>query len=178
MHLSLEIEDRTKAADLLAKLIDDQRLRHESEIASFEDEQQKSLREFIADSKQSQNKLSNDNESLAAKKKDLESQINDLVAKKKDAEASKKNNLDTIRLGIAETKEKAHTAHREQKAQREREWFDKRVSEINKLTWKGNMAKLVSSHLANLKPHCFSSSLTHRHTAQYRTPNTKAQRAL
>ncbi|KAL7526465.1 hypothetical protein ACHAXR_001501, partial [Thalassiosira sp. AJA248-18] len=149
VHLSLEIEDRTKSADLLSQLIGDQKSRHDGEVTNFEQEQTAFLQKFTEESKESQAMISHVTKSLVQRKKTLESQINELSAKKQDVEYSKKKNLDAVKRGICETKEIARKAYKQEKSQREKSWFDGRVSEIHKLTWKGiqpNVERLARKH--------------------------------
>ena len=141
VHLSLEIEDRTKSADLLQQLINDQSTRHESEVTNFEKEQDAFLQKITTESKESQTKISHITESLIQRKKTLENQVNELLAKKQDAEYTKKKNLDAVRRDITEAKESAYKEYKQERSQREKAWFDRRVSEIHKLTWKGSHRK-------------------------------------
>ena len=48
---------------------------------------------------------------------------------------TKKKNIDAARRDITEDKESAQKAYEQERSQREKAWFDGRVSEIPKLTW-------------------------------------------
>lgn len=137
IHLSLEIEDRTKSAELLRQLVQDQSARHESEVAKFEKEQDAILQKLKAETEEMQTELSRTNESLIQRKKALEREVRELSARKKDTENAVKKNLDEVRREIAEAKESAYSAYKQERSQREKAWFDGRAAEINKLTWKG-----------------------------------------
>ena len=60
--------------------------------------------------------------------------MNELQAKQKNAEISKKKNIENVRREVAEAKAKAHSEFKQERAEREKAWFDRRVSEINRLT--------------------------------------------
>mmetsp|Transcript_18110 Transcript_18110/g.37847 ORF Transcript_18110/g.37847 Transcript_18110/m.37847 type:complete len:156 (+) Transcript_18110:132-599(+) len=145
VHLSLEIDDRTKSVELIRQLIEDQSARHEREVANFEKQQDVVLQEMTAENKDTETKLSRMNESLMQRKKALECQMNELSKQQEAVEYSKKKKLDDVRRDIAVAKESAYNAYRQEKAQREKAWFDGRVSEIHKLTWKGVCVAVCSS---------------------------------
>ena len=149
VHLSLEIEDRTKSAELLSQLINDQSSRHACEISNLENDQMASLQKLASEIREITNSLSHTNQSLDERKKALETQRDNLLAAHQQAEYAKKKNLDTIRQASAKAKDIAHQEFKEEKSLREKAWFDARVSEINKLTWKGiepNVQRLVRKH--------------------------------
>ncbi|KAL3767650.1 hypothetical protein ACHAW5_006888 [Stephanodiscus triporus] len=149
VHLSLEIEDRTKSVELLSQLINDQSSRHACEITNLENEQTASLEKFASESKEILAGISHTNHSLIERKNALENQRDDLLATHQQVEYTKKKNLDAVRRDIAEAKESAHQAFKQEKSQREKAWFDARVSDINKITWKGiepNVQRLVRKH--------------------------------
>ena len=149
VHLSLEIDDKTKSAELLQQLIEDSTIRHSQELASYQNEQSKFLDKFTKESKEKQTKICHTTKSLMERKTALDTQLNDLLLKKKEVETIKKENLDAIRREIAETKETAHKAHKQERSQREKEWLARRTEEIQKLTWKGiqpNIERLQRKH--------------------------------
>lgn len=149
VHLSLEIEDRTKSAELLSQLISDQNSRHACEITSLENDQTASLQNFASESREITNAQSLANQSSIERKKALETERDNLYAAHQQAEYKKKKNLDAIRGDNAKAKDAAHQEFKEEKCLREKAWFDARASEINKLTWKGiepNVQRLVRKH--------------------------------
>ena len=149
VHLSLEIEDRTKSAELLSQLISDQSSRHTCEITSLEKDQTASLQNFASKNGEITNAQSLAIQSSIERKKALETERDNLFAAHQQAEYSKKRNLDAIRGDNAKAKDTAHQEFKEEKCLREKAWFDARASEINKLTWKGiepNVQRLVRKH--------------------------------
>lgn len=149
VHLSLDIDDRKKSAELLRQLIIDQNSRHENERTKYEDEQDAFLQKITSESSDHQDVISRTTGSLIDRKKALESQIDELLAKKNEAEHAKKKNLDAVRREIAETKDTAHKAHSEERCQREKEWYDQRVAAIHKMTLKGiqpNVDRITRRH--------------------------------
>ena len=148
VHLSLEIDDKSKSMELLQQLINNATIRHAKEINNLENEQAASLEKTTSECKDIQAKISNTTQSLTKQKDALDSQINELLKMKKEVEAKKKT-LDIVRTAIAENKENAHKAYKEEQALREKQWHDNRVSEIQKLTWKGiqpNIDRLTRKH--------------------------------
>jgi len=149
VHLSLEIEDRTKSAELLSQLISDQSSRHACEITSLENDQMASLQKFASESREITKAQSLANQSSIERKKALETERDNLFAAHQQAEYTKKKNVNAIQRDNAEAKDSAHQEFKEEKSLREKAWFDARVSEINKLTWKGiepNVQRLVRKH--------------------------------
>jgi len=150
VHLSLEIDDKTKSIELLQQLIEDSTIRHAQELASYQNEQSKFLDKFTKESKQAQAKISDTTKVLNDRKNTLNTQLNDLLLKKKEVEATKKENLDAVRREIADTKEAAHKAYKLERSQREKAWLERRTEEIQKLTWKGiqpNIERLQRKHI-------------------------------
>ena len=150
VHLSLEIDDKTKSIELLQQLIEDSTIRHAQELASYQNEQSKFLDKFTTESKRAQEKISDTTKSLNERKNTLDAQLNDLLLKKKEVETTKKENLDAIRREIAETKEAAHQAYKQERSLREKAWLERRTEEIQKLTWKGiqpNIERLQRKHI-------------------------------
>ena len=150
VHLSLEIDDKTKSIELLQQLIEDSTIRHAQELASYQNEQSKFLDKFIKESKETQAKLSDITKSLNDRKTALDAHLSDLLLKKKEVEATKKENLDAVRREIVETKEAAHKAYKQERGLREKAWLERRTAEIQKLTWKGiqpNIERLQRKHI-------------------------------
>ncbi|KAL9186244.1 hypothetical protein ACHAXT_005482 [Thalassiosira profunda] len=149
VHLSLEIEDRKKSSELLRRLINDQGMRHADEHAAYQQTQEAVLQKLTAESKESRSEIARVVESLAHKKSALEARLNEVVAQKKAAEAAKKKNLDAVRRETQENKEAALAQHKQERAEREKVWYDGRVADIHRLTWKGiqpNIDRLTRKH--------------------------------
>lgn len=149
VHLSLEIDDKSKSIELLQQLINNATIRHATEISNLENDQAASLEKVTSECNDIQAKISNTTQSLTERKDAFDSQINELLNVKKEGEAKKKKTLDIVRTAIAENKEKAHKAYKEEQTLREKQWHDNRVSEIQKLTWKGiqpNIDRLTRKH--------------------------------
>lgn len=149
VHLSLEIEDRTKTAELLSQLINDQRNRQANECSSFEIEQSAILERFTKESREKTAGLLVANQSLTEMKKALEAQLESLVSSHRQAEITKKKNIDDLKQEIANAKQAAHQAFLIEKEKREKAWYDGRVVEINRLTWQGiepSIQRLVAKH--------------------------------
>ena len=155
VHLSLEIEDRTKSIELLQKLISDSSQRHALEINNFEKDQTVIHEKFTSECKDKEANALDTTKSLIERKNALDSQIDYLLSKKKEAELTKKTKLDAVRKQIAETKEAANAAFKHERALREKAWYDNRVSEIHNLTWKGTCRCLyfVSSTVLQFYTH-------------------------
>ena len=150
VHLSLEIDDKTKSIELLQQLIEDSTIRHAQELASYQNEQSKFLDKFTKESKETRAKISDTTKALNDRKNALDAQLNDLILKKKEVEATKKENLDAVRREIEETKEAAHKAYKQERSLREKAWLERRTAEIQKLTWKGiqpNIERLQRKHI-------------------------------
>ena len=150
VHLSLEIDDKTKSIELLQQLIEDSTIRHAQELASYQNEQSKFLDKFTKESKETRAKISDTTKALNDRKNALDAQLNDLLLKKKEVETTKKENLDAVRREIAEAKEAAHKAYKLERSQREKAWLERRTAEIQKLTWKGiqpNIERLQRKHI-------------------------------
>lgn len=67
----------------------------------------------------------------------------------KNAENKKKASIEAVRRDVAERKERAYRLHQQEKSDREKAWFDKRLSEIQQMTLKGiqpNIDRLVRKH--------------------------------
>ena len=137
VHLSLEIKDRTKSIELLQQLISDSSQRHVLEINNFEKEQTAIHGKFISECKDQKANTLDTTKSLIERKNALNAQIDHLLSQKKEAELTKKRNLDAVRNEITETREAANAAFKQERALREKAWYDNRVSEIHNLTWKG-----------------------------------------
>jgi hypothetical protein len=149
VHLSLEIEDRAKSAELLSQLINDQSSRHLTEISNLENEKTATFQKLASDRGDILSGVSNAIQSLIERKQSLETHRDDLLATHQQAEKSKKKNLDASRREIEDEKEAAHQSFKREKSQREKAFYDARVLEIDKLTWKGiepNIARLVKNH--------------------------------
>jgi hypothetical protein len=149
VHLSLEIEDRAKSAELLSQLINDQSSRHLAEIRNLENEKVATFEKLSSERGDVLAGISNAIQSLVERKQSLEAHRDDLLATHQQAEKSKKENLDAIRREIEDEKEAAHQSFKREKSQREKAFFDARVLEIDKLTWKGigpNVARIVKNH--------------------------------
>lgn len=149
VHLSLEIEDRTKTAELLSQLINDQRNRQANECSSFEIEQSAILERFTKESREKTAGLLVANQSLTEMKKALEAQLESLVSSHRQAEITKKKNIDDLKQDIANAKQADHQAFLIEKEKREKAWYDGRVVEINRLTWQGiepSIHRLVAKH--------------------------------
>lgn len=158
VHLSLEIEDRTKSIELLQQLISDSSKRHALEIKNFEKDQTAMNEKFTSECKDKEANTLDSTKSLIERKNTLDSQIDYLISKKKEAELTKKTKLDAVRKQIAETKEAANAAFKQERALREKAWYDNRVSEIHNLTWKGTC---VSYPIICFEYSRTSSTLTH-----------------
>jgi hypothetical protein len=149
VHLSLEIEDRAKSAELLSQLINDQSSRHLTEIRNLEKEKTATFQKLASDRGDILSGISNAIQSLIERKQSLETHRDDLLATHQQAEKSKKENLDAVRREIEDEKDAAHQSFKREKSQREKAYYDARVLEIDKLTWKGiepNIARLVKNH--------------------------------
>ena len=137
VHLSLEIEDRTKSIELLQQLISDSSQRHTLEINNFEKEQTAIHEKFTSECKDQEANTLDTTKSLIERKNALNAQIDHLLSQKKEIELTKKRNLDAVRKEVAETKEAANASFKQERDLREKAWYDNRVSEIHNLTWKG-----------------------------------------
>jgi hypothetical protein len=149
IQLSLEIEDRTKTAELLSQLINDQNNRQANECDSFEIEQHGILERFTNESKEKTAGLLVANQSLTETKKVLEIQLDNLMSTHRHAEITKKKNIDDMKQEIANAKQAAHQAFVIEKEKREKAWYDGRVAEINRITWQGiepSIQRLVAKH--------------------------------
>jgi excinuclease UvrABC ATPase subunit len=66
-----------------------------------------------------------------------------------EAERNKKLRIDAIKRDFVDTKEREHILYQQEKAMREKAWFDKRLSEIEQTTFKGiqpNIDRLMRKH--------------------------------
>lgn len=137
VHLSSEIEERTKSVELLNQLIRDQCSRHASEISNFEKEQVSSLAKITTEHDEILEKLTNITKPLIDKKNSLEATIKELLAKKRDAEMKKISNIESTKSDISDAKVGAQKGFARERSQREKARLAERVAEINRLTWKG-----------------------------------------
>ena len=76
---------------------------------------------------------------------------------------TKKTKLDAVRKQIAETKEVANAAFKQERALREKAWYDNRVSEIHNLTWKGTCVQYAYYLLLVW----YSPTVLHSYTLQF-----------
>ena len=174
-ELALDISDKNKTVELLTRLIHEQKQRHASEAAKFQEEMETSLSRIASNSHDTLRNLLNSNESLSQRKKALESRVETLKVHTKDAEVRKKASIESIRQDLADAKEREHRKHQQEKVDREKvcyheviveclsllhlyfecirhpfqAWFEKRLSEIEKMTLKGiqpNIDRLMRKH--------------------------------
>ena len=147
--LQLELEDRNKTAELLAKLLSDQAKRNQEERTAFQNEQTVAYEQYINECKQQEKDLSDSTTALQRRRGDLEQQVKDLVAQRKAAEIRKKSSIENLRQQVQSTKEEAHAKFKEEKATREKLWHARRVKEITELTWNSvqpNIERLNRKH--------------------------------
>ena len=98
VHLSLEIDDRTKSIELLQQLISDSSQRHALEINNFEKEQTAIHEKFTSECKDQEANTLDTTKSLIERKTALESQIDHLLSQKKEAELTKKRGKDIFHV--------------------------------------------------------------------------------
>ncbi|KAL3798181.1 hypothetical protein HJC23_005742 [Cyclotella cryptica] len=149
VQLTLDIDDKKKTIDLLRTLIEDQKIRHASEATNFEKEMEASLQKDIADSDAALREQCEANELLSRKKAALESRVEEFSVEKKNAEHKKKVSIEAVQRDVAEAKERAHRMHQQQKSEREKAWFNKRLAEIKNITLKGiqpNIDRILRKH--------------------------------
>eukprot|EP00956_Cyclotella_meneghiniana_P002287 scaffold2600_cov73-Cyclotella_meneghiniana.AAC.5 len=148
-ELTLDLSDKNKTVELLTRLIHEQKGRHSTEAAKFQEEMETSLSRIASNSDDTLRNLLNSNESLSQRKKALESRVEALKVHTKDAEVRKKASIESIRQDLADAKEREHRKHQQEKVDREKAWFEKRLSEIEKMTLKGiqpNIDRLMRKH--------------------------------
>ena len=124
-ELTLDISDKNKTIELLTRLINEQKGRHDSEAAKFQEEMEASLSRTTKDSDDKLRNLFKSNESLLQKKKALGSRVEELILQTKDAETKKKASMESVRQDLADAKEREHRLHQQQKADREKVCYHK-----------------------------------------------------
>ena len=139
-------EDKAKSINLLQNLIDEQRVRHHREAEQFKLDQTAALQKVTDENSRSLEALISISESWTDKNNVLETGIKSLNDDIAAAEKDTQERAQAVRDGIAESKQRAFVAHKQQQRERERAWYEQRKVEIEKLTWKG-MSSTISSIL-------------------------------
>lgn len=147
--LRLTIEEKSESLHLLQSRIDEQRARNRCEIEQIEQEQKTLFQKVSDDNSNSLATLRSETEALTEKNKAMEARLHDLKETIAAAERDARKNAETVSKRIAETKHQALAAHKQRQLERERVWYEKRKSEMEKLTWKGmspSIAQLLQKH--------------------------------
>ena len=126
-ELTLDISDKNKTIELLTRLINEQKGRHDSEAAKFQEEMEAALSRTTQDSDDTLRNLFKSKELLKQKKKALGSRVEELILQTKAAETKKKASMESVRQDLADAKEREHRLHRQQKADREKVCYHKFV---------------------------------------------------
>lgn len=143
------LEEKSKSINVLKNLIEKQQTRYENESKQFEREQQTLFNQLSTENKASFAALCNTAESWLEKKNAAQARINDLKADIAAAERDARERADATQQSIADRKRRAHLEHKQQQREREREWYEQRKAELEKLTWKGmssSIARLLQKH--------------------------------
>ena len=147
--LQLELEDRTKTAELLTKLLSDQAKRNEEERTSLHGEHTVAYEQLLDDCKRKEKELADSTDELQRKKRHLEQKIKDLAMERKASELRKKSNTENLRQQIQSKKEEAHAKFQADKANCEKLWHVRRTQEIAEMTWNSvqpNIERLNRKH--------------------------------
>lgn len=147
--LRTTLEEKSKSITVLKNLIEKQKARFESEIKQFEQEQHTSLKQLLKENDTSIAALRSTAESWIEKNSAAQARINDLKADIASAERDVRERAEATQQSIADMKKRAHQEHKRQQNEREKEWYEQRKAEIEKLTWKGissSIARLLLKH--------------------------------
>lgn len=147
--LRTSVEEKAKSINLLQNMIDEQRTRHRREAEQFKHDQTAALQKVTDENSRSLEALSSISESWTDKNNALEAGIQSLIDDIAAAEKDTQERAQAVRDGIAESKQRAFVAHKQQQRERERAWYEQRKVEIEKLTWKGmssTIARIQQKH--------------------------------
>lgn len=144
--LRTKVEDKAKSINLLQNLIDEQRARHHREAEHFKHNKNSTLQKITDENSRSLEALINISESWTDKNNVLETGIKQLIDDIAAAEKDTQERAQAVEDGIAESKQQAFVAHKQQQRERERAWYEQRKVEVEKLTWKG-MSSTISRML-------------------------------
>ena len=147
--LRIAVEDKAKSITLLQNLIDEQRTRHHRETEELKHDQNAALQQATDENSRSLEALISISESWTDKNNALETRIKSLMDDIAAAERDTQERAQAIRDSIAESKQRAFVAHKQQQRERERAWYEQRKVEIEKLTWKGmssTISRLLQKH--------------------------------
>ena len=143
------VEGKAKSINLLQNLIDEQRTRHHRETEELKHDQNAALQKVTDENSRSLEALISISESWTDKNNVLETRIKSLMDDIAAAEKDTQERTQAIRDGIAESKQRAFVAHKQQQRERERAWYEQRKAEVEKLTWKGmssTISRILSKH--------------------------------
>lgn len=142
-------DDKVKSINLLQHLIDEQREIHHREAEQFKHDQTAALQKVTDENSRSLEALTSISESWTDKNNALEAGIKSLIDDITAAEKDTQERMQAVRDGIAESKQRAFVAHKQQQRERERAWYEQRKVEIEKLTWKGmsaTISRILNKH--------------------------------
>ena len=153
--LCTTLEEKSASISVLKNLIEKQKARFESEIKQFEQEQDTSFQHLRNDNAASISALQSTAQSWIEKNNSAQARINDLKADIASAERDARERVEAMQQSLAETKKREYLEHKQQQRMREKEWYEQRKAEIEKLTWKG-MSQSIARLLQQQDETCSS----------------------